>query len=211
MNDSPAPTPEPYADIAELYDLEHEAFADDVDLYLNLALATGDPVLELGCGSGRILVPLAAAGHRVVGLDRSPAMLRRARAAVQAAAVADRVTLVEAPMTEAARAPGGPFGIAIVALNGLLHLPTLAEQRAALVAIRQALDPRGQLVVDVFNPTPETLRAFDHTVAHEGTWWAANGERVDKFSARRVSPAHQSIDTDLWYDRLAPDGTIRRT
>ena len=202
---------DPYGSIAALYDLEHRDYDDDLDLYLSLALATGDPVLELGCGTGRLLVPLAQAGHRVTGLDRSPPMLDRAREAVAVAGVAASVTLHRGSMTEADAAPGGPFGIVILALNGLLHLPTAAGQRAALAAARRALDPRGQLVLDVLNPTPEALRALDHTLTHEGTWHLPDDARVDKFAARRVSPAHQRIDTDLWYDRTAADGTVRRT
>ena len=56
-------------------------------------------------------------------------------------------------MTEAERAPGGPFGLVIFSLNGLMHLSTMAEQRAALASARRALDPRGMLVIDALNPT----------------------------------------------------------
>ena len=202
---------DPYGSIAALYDLEHRDYDDDLDLYLSLALATGDPVLELGCGTGRLLVPLAQAGHRITGLDRSPPMLDRAHEAVTVAGVAASVTLHRGSMTEADAAPGGPFGIVILALNGLLQLPTAAGQREALAAARRALDPRGQLVLDVMNPTPEALRALDHTFTHEGTWHLPDDARVDKFANRRVSPSHQRIDTDLWYDRTATDGTVRRT
>jgi cyclopropane fatty-acyl-phospholipid synthase-like methyltransferase len=79
---------DPYAAIAALYDLEHGEYDADLDLYLSLALATGDPVLELGCGSGRLLVPLAEAGHRVTGVDQSRPMLERARAVAAEAGVA---------------------------------------------------------------------------------------------------------------------------
>ena len=71
---------DPYADLPDLYDLEHAGFSDDVELYLRLAEVVGDPVLELGCGTGRVLVPLAAAGHLITGIDRSRPMLNRARA-----------------------------------------------------------------------------------------------------------------------------------
>lgn len=205
------PAPDPYADIAALYDLEHAGYDDDLDLYLNLARATGDPVLELGCGSGRLLAPLAAEGHRVTGVDRSHAMLDRAASLLAAEDLAGRVTLHHGDMTAADLAPGGPFGLVIVALNGLLHLPTAAAQRRALTAARRVLDPRGQLVIDVLNPSPEALRGLDHAVGHEGTWQDAGGRRVDKFAARRVSPAQQSIVTDLWYDRFEADGVVRRT
>src|SRR5215210_3111876 len=60
---------DPYAELPDLYDLEHAGFSDHI--------------LELGCGTGRVLAPLAAAGHRVIGIDRSRAMLDRARATLQ--------------------------------------------------------------------------------------------------------------------------------
>ena len=202
-------SPDPYAEIAELYDLEHQAYGDDLDLYLNLAQVVGDPILEVGCGTGRLLVPLAAAGHRVTGTDRSPAMLDRASRHVAGADLDGLVTLQLGEMTEATAAPGGPFGLAIVALNGLLHLETQAAQRTALAALRAALDPRGQLVLDLLNPTPDALRSLEG-VHHEGVWTRADGTRVDKLSARRVHPAAQTIVTDLWYDLLAPDGSLRR-
>src|SRR5215218_4513880 len=124
---------DPYAEIPELYDLEHAGFSEDIDLYVRLAEVVGDPILELGCGTGRVLGPLAAAGNRITGIDRSRPMLDRARSMLQAHATTNsqRVTLVEGSMTEAERAPGGPFGLVIFSLNGLMHLSVMAEQRAA--------------------------------------------------------------------------------
>jgi SAM-dependent methyltransferase len=207
---SDAATPDPYADIAELYEREHADWTDDLDFYLNVARVVGDPILELGCGTGRLLVPLAEAGFRVTGVDRSPAMLARAARYVEAAGVSDRVTLVETGMTEIECVPAGPFGLVLISLNGLLHLASPEEQRRALAAARRVLDPRGQLVLDCFNPTPDALRAFEGGMIHEGQWTLADGRRADKFSARRVSPAEQRIDADLWYDLIGPNGELRR-
>src|SRR5829696_7577510 len=156
---------DPYAELPELYDLEHAGFSEDVDLYLRLAEVVGDPVLELGCGTGRVLAPLAAAGNRITGVDRSRPMLDRARSALgeqeNAADLSRRVRLAEGSMTEAERAPDGPFGLVIFSLNGLMHLADVAEQRAALASARRALDPRGMLVIDALNPTPELLMTLD--------------------------------------------------
>ena len=136
---------DPYAELPELYDLEHAGFTEDIDLYLRLAEVVGDPILELGCGTGRVLAPLAAAGNRITGVDRSRPMLDRARSALQvrdtAGDLLQRVTLVVGSMTEAERAPGGPFGIVIFSLNGLMHVSAVAGQRAALASARQALGP----------------------------------------------------------------------
>lgn len=199
---------DPYASLPELYDLEHAAFDDDIDLYLQFAEVVGDPILELGCGTGRVLVPLAEAGYRVTGLDRSGPMLQRAAEAT--AGLRDRVTLVEAPMASADAAPGGPFGLVLLTLNGLLHLPTVAEQRAVLEAARRALDPRGMLVIDVLSPSPDILAIFDGRVQHEGAWQREDGMAVDRFSARTHAPSTQRIDTDLWFDLVDPSGRLTR-
>jgi SAM-dependent methyltransferase len=203
---------DPYAELPELYDLEHVGFTEDIDLYLRLAEVVGDPVLELGCGTGRVLGPLAAAGNRVTGIDRSRPMLDRARSvlAADSNSGSQRVTLVEGSMTEAERAPGGPFGLVIFSLNGFMHLPVLGEQRAALASARRALDPRGMLVVDLLNPTPELLTTLDGRVRHEGSWQKSGGTMVDRFSVRTHDSAEQTIDTALWYDLIDPTGQLRR-
>src|SRR5919107_2851644 len=88
---------DPYAQLPELYDLEHAEFTEDIDLFLRLAEVVGDPILELGCGTGRVLGPLAAAGNRITGVDRSGPMLDRARSMLNAhaGALSERVTLIE--------------------------------------------------------------------------------------------------------------------
>jgi SAM-dependent methyltransferase len=203
---------DPYAELPDLYDLEHAGFSDDVELYLRLAEVVGDPILELGCGTGRVLVPLAAAGHRITGIDRSPPMLERARATLRmhTGSLLPRVTLSEGSLTEAECAPGGPFGLVIFSLNGLMHLSTMAAQRAALVSARRALDPRGMLVIDVLNPTPELLTTLDGRVQHEGSWRESDDTLIDRFSSRTHDFAEQRIDTELWYDLTHSEGHIRR-
>jgi SAM-dependent methyltransferase len=199
-----------YAEIAELYDLEHESYTDDLDFYLNFVEAVGDPVLELGCGTGRLVAGIAEAGYRITGTDRSDVMLARARERVERRGLSNFVELRRGDITDADQTPSGPFGVIIMALNGLMHLVDVRSQRAALASTRRALDPRGMLLIDLLNPTPETLRSMDHSLVHEGVWSMANGTRVDKFAARRVSPATQTIATELWYDLLSPAGAARR-
>ena len=201
---------DPYGLLPELYDLEHAQFSDDIDLYLRLAEVVGDPILELGCGTGRVLAPLAAAGHRVTGIDRSPPMLDRARSVVLENAVSDRVVLMEGSMAEADRGAGGPFGLVIFSLNGLMHLSDRTEQRAGLSAARRSLDPRGMLVIDALSPNPELLATFDGRVHLEGSWRKADGTTIDRFSSRIHSPAEQRIDTELWYDLIDPAGHLQR-
>lgn len=202
--------PDPYAAIPDLYDLEHATYDDDLDLYQNLAHGTDLPILELGCGSGRLIVPLARGGTRVTGLDSSPPMLDRAAAAVTAVGAEDRVSLRLGAMETADQVVTGPFGLVILALNTLLHATTAKQQRQTLAAGRRLLAPGGRLVVDLLNPVPDFLRAMERGVQHEGSWLRDDGSRVDKFAARRVFPASQLIETDLWYDITEAEGKLRR-
>lgn len=211
LNERPAGSarPDAYATIAELYDLEHAGFDDDVEMYRQFARASDGPILELACGTGRILAPLAADGHHVTGLDSSGPMLDRARLTLAGFESTPGYHLVEAYMTAAAMVAGGPFGLVIIGLNSLLHAGSGEEQREILGAARQACDSHGQLIVDVLNPTPEHLQALAGT-ALDGQWELPVGRRVMKFSDRRVSSAEQTIATSIWYDVAGLDGAIRR-
>jgi SAM-dependent methyltransferase len=203
---SPAPAYDP---IAEVYDLEHEGFADDIPLMRNIAEIVGDPIVELGCGSGRVLLPIVADGFDVTGVDTSPAMLRRLE---ERAREVDggKVTLLEGDMRGPLPLPSDTFGVAIFSLNGLMHLESQADQIAALAEAARLLDPRGQLVVDLFHPTPEYLTHLAHGPHLEGVWTDDSGREVEKWSHRRVHPSTQTIDTRVWYDSVDDDGTLRR-
>ena len=199
-----------YDPIVDVYDLEHAGFDDDVALYRSLADVVGDPILELGCGSGRILLPLAEDGFRVTGLDGSPAMLARAESRANELGLSERVTLVHADVRSADSATGGPFGLVIVGLNTLLHLPSQADQIELLAAAQRALDPRGQLVIDVFNPTPPLLTELSRGVTHEGAWAHPQGGTVDKWSSRELIASDQRLETTIWYDHMLPDHSLHR-
>lgn len=137
-------------------------------------------------------------------------MLARARVAVARSAVGKRVSLVSGSMVTADQVVDGPFGLVIAGLNSLLHIATAAAQRQTLASARRLLAPGGRLVVDVLNPIPDFLRTMERGVEHEGSWLRDDGSRVDKFAARRVYPAAQQIETDLWYDITGPAGDLRR-
>ena len=200
---------DPYDVIAEYYDLEFDAFTEDVDLYLGFAQRTGSPVLELGCGTGRLLVPLARAGFEVEGVDRSEAMLARAAERLARHALS-RVRLHQADLTDLAELPERHYRLAILAVNGFLHLPDRPAQQAALAQIHRVLRPGGLLLLDLLHPTPAQLEGWEGRLLHDGTWTLPDSSQLDRFSARRVSPAEQTIETTLFYDRRRPDGTLAR-
>ena len=199
---------DPYRAIAELYDLEHDAFTDDLDFYRNLAARSGSPVLDVGCGTGRVALALAAAGFSVIGLDPSEAMLARARERA-AHLPPDRVTWLHGPV--AGVAPGGPVRLAIVALNTWNHLVDLSEQLAALTRLREWLVPGGLLAFDLASPDLGLIGQPDDLVRllWTGTW-PGTGERVMKFESRRTDEARQLHWVTLFYDRVDGNGICRR-
>ncbi|HEY3061283.1 MAG TPA: class I SAM-dependent methyltransferase [Chloroflexota bacterium] len=140
------------AQLAQLYDAF--AFDADVPLYLELARSEGGRVLELACGSGRLLLPLAEAGNQVVGVDVSPHMLQLARAKLEAH---PDVRLVQADMR--AFDVDGEFDLAIVAVKSFAYLTEAEAQLQALLCIRRHLRKGGLLAIDLLHPKPEWIAA----------------------------------------------------
>jgi SAM-dependent methyltransferase len=134
--------------IAELYD-QQETYRDDVDLIQQL-IGPHDQrrILEPFCGTGRILIPLALAGHEIVGLDCSAAMLARARSKIAQLPppVQQRITLVNA---HAVRDPWpSDFDVVILGGNCFYELATAEEQQTCLAAAAAALRTGGFVYVD---------------------------------------------------------------
>lgn len=198
-----------YDAIARFYDADHSGFADDLPFYRELARRTGGRVLDVMCGSGRLLVPLAQAGIRVTGIDSSAAMIEQARQRVAAAGVAARVSLHQHDVRLAL--PPDPYNLAIVALNSFMHLTTIEEQLTALAHIHQALNADGLLAIDVFNPHARNLADCDGELTLDRTFRLDDGALVCKFVAQRADMARQINHVTFVYDELDGNGGVRRT
>jgi SAM-dependent methyltransferase len=194
---------------ADYYDADYGAMADDLSFYRELARRAGGRVLEVMCGSGRLLVPLAQAGLRLAGVDISGAMLALAREQLQAADVLERVELLEADVRS--RVPQGPFGLAIVAVNSFMHLATAADQLAVLEHLHAALAPGGLLAIDLFNPDPRLLSEQNGGVVLDKTFMLESGALVQKFVAQQSNLAEQTSYITFIYDEIDPAGWVRRS
>lgn len=201
---------EPYLSIAAHYDLEHDEYVDDLDWYVQLMRNAGPRVLELGCGSGRVMAALVEVGATATGIDTSAAMLERARERLAAALRSGDARLVPGNMANFQRLTPGPFDLVIVSINGLLHLETAIEQRQALAHANAVLRPGGLLAVDLLHAIPDAFDTFDGRVLHEWTVERGDGTTVSKFSSRGVDWTSQVIESDIWYDETAPEGGLRR-
>jgi SAM-dependent methyltransferase len=142
-----------FYDHPEIYDLLFAPEAAVIEFYAEHAARAGGPLLELGCGSGGILVPLAQRSLDVTGLDLSAAMLARARAKAERAGV--QIPLVQDDMCAAELQQ--KFELVFVGSNSLAHLSDLGSLRAFFATARNHLSPRGKLIFDVSNPDVRTL------------------------------------------------------
>jgi SAM-dependent methyltransferase len=194
---------------ARYYDADYGAVDDDLPFYYQLAQRTGGPVLEVMCGSGRLLLPLARTGLHLAGLDVSGAMLGLARERLVAAELSERVQLYEADIRE--HTPSGSFGLAIVAINSFMHLADTADQLAALEHIHAALRPGGLLAIDLFNPEPRVLSEQHDVLVLDKTFTLADGTRVQKFVAQHVDMAAQTSHVTFIYDEIDAEGQVRRS
>jgi SAM-dependent methyltransferase len=144
-----------YDSIAELYDPWSRSVTEDVTFYVEEAKRAGSPVVELAVGTGRIAIPTAAEGIRVIGVDSSPAMLEVCRERAELAAVASLLDLrlgdlLEPPVEERVQLVTCPF-------RSYLHLLDDEERLRALGAARELLVPGGRLVFDVFAPGADDI------------------------------------------------------
>jgi SAM-dependent methyltransferase len=144
-----------YDQIARLYDPWSVSVTEDVGFYVSEARHAAPPVVELGVGTGRIAVPIAAEGIRVIGVDSSPGMLEVCRERAEVAGVADLVDLRlgdlrTPPVSERVELVLSPF-------RSFLHLHADEERLAALGAARKLLVDGGRLIFDVFAPGDDDI------------------------------------------------------
>lgn len=136
----------------ELYDLMFPP-GPNARFYAEEAQRAGGPVLELACGTGQLLLPIARSGLRAVGLDLSASMLRIARERLRSAAAP--AELVEGDMRNFHF--DERFALVFIARNSLLHLHSTDDLLACFRSVRQHLQPGGVFLFDIFNPSVRLL------------------------------------------------------
>ncbi len=199
-----------YGVIAHWYD-ELYSFRDSVDLqfFLSCAGRPGMRILELGCGTGRISIPLARAGQHVTALDLSQAMLARLREklAAEPGAVQEHMVTVQGSMAEFDLAER--FDLILIPFRAFQHLLTTAEQRSCLACIRRHLAEDGRLVLDLFDPDITKIAGY---VAAAGRFSqdlekeTADGGLLRRYS-RIVADTRQQIhEVSMRFERLDARG-----
>ncbi len=201
---------QPWGDafFARLYDAF--PFAADLPLYQELAATQGGRVLELACGSGRVLVPLAQAGHRVVGLDASPHMLEIAREKLARSGATVEARLVQGDMRSFAL--DGPFDLAIIAVKSFAYLTERADQLRTLSNVAAHLRPGGLLALDLLNPSPEWVGeapgSLRQDLVQHVPEWGLTVARTE--TTVGVDRAAQVRVIRSAYELVAADGTVTK-
>ncbi len=190
-----------------LYDFEYADQRDDVEWYCAVAdeRGAGRPILELGAGSGRIAIPIAMAGHRLIALDRMPAMLDHLFAKLDALRrvgepVAGEITRLEAEMS-AIPLPDASVGLVLAPFNVLMHLYSWRELLRCFQEVARVLEPGGSFAFDVLLPDFDWLR-WDPNERHAVTHFEhpRTGETLIYSTNHEYDPATQICHIRIYYD-----------
>ncbi len=206
--------------LAEIYDshssefYDHHAKRGDVQFYTGYAVESGGAVLEIGCGTGRVLIPTAIAGVHITGLDNSVEMLEVCRRKLEAepALVRQRVNLVSGDMREfnlekefmLVTIPFGPFN----------YLISFEDQVSCLNCIRKHMSETGKLIIDFWYPDLRELWKSEHgaDIVYQKTPFTARDGREVNWGIRNCSVDYnrQIIQEEMFYDIRYPDGRSER-
>lgn len=198
----------------ELYDVVYEDYIDDIAFYVEEARRAHGACLELGCGTGRVLIPVASAGVEVTGIDSSRPMIVRARNKVAALPeeVRARITIEEGDMRSFSL--NRQFALVYVPFRAFLHLMTPRDQVAALQNIHRHLLPGGRLALNFFDPDLNQIVAGSNSPS--GALHRTGDEFVDPRSGNLLiewatihyHQARQEIDQYFVYDEMDRRGRV---
>lgn len=182
---------------ARHYDRVYSALrtpSGDADWYARLAAEADGPVLELGAGTGRVLLAMAACGRPCTGLDASQAMLEE----LSRKPLPGNVKLVRGDMRDFSLETR--FSLVAAPFRVFQHLETVEDQLACLGCVRRHLAPGGRLAFDVFVPDLGALAAGERP-EQEDARYEQDGETVVRHAALRVEHARQRIHVRMRYER----------
>jgi SAM-dependent methyltransferase len=207
--------PSQYATTAEFYDsVVPYQTRQDVAFYLEAAQTSGGPVLEIGCGTGRVLIPIARAGIDINGIDLSAYMLDicQRRLMQEPIEVQVRAQIDQADMRDFDL--GQTFKLITIPFRPFQHLIEVEDQLACLRCVRHHLADGGRFILDLFNPSlPSLTRDLtDEEQGDEPEFIMPDGRRVvrrNRIVARDVF--RQFNDVELIYYVTHPDGRTERS
>ena len=192
---------------ADFYDAYFVGVDGDVGFYTEEAVRSGSPVLELGCGSGRVTLPIARSGVDVVGLDKSRDLRELARRKATSE-VGERVSFVCGDLTDFCLTR--QFALIAIPYRTFQHLYAVADQEMALQCIHEHLTRDGLLIFDTFDPHQLLVGEGWCSGLRKDTDFIhpESGRRVVVWYDRDYDPQLQLLEQELVFEELEPDGAV---
>jgi SAM-dependent methyltransferase len=190
---------------ARLFHAQYHSFDNDIPFWFELARETGDPILEMGCGTGRLVRELAGKGYRVLGLDHDAAMLAHAKSRLDPN-LAKRVTWIEQSL--ASFSWNEPICLALGALNTFAYLND-SDFCSALKAVTPILDDQGLIALDLPPSDADPLTFDDNDAPLDEFDDPEHGTSIE-LRARVTAHSRKQIAVSWIYDELLPDGKVNR-
>lgn len=217
---SNVPILEPFDDFAELYEITHGEKDDDYDLYHEFAKLAGSPILEVGCGTGRILINLAKDGFAVTGVDLSANMLKIAQKKIdkEPQDIKQRIKLQQQDMCKL-QLDEKQFQLVMMPYAEFAHILERTRQRKALNRIAHHLQAGGYLIISMSNwdpkeiriSYPEALKSWGKALplTYEGVFTDEERHlKVTRYIARGYDPSVQIALHVYIHDICTMDGTV---
>jgi ubiquinone/menaquinone biosynthesis C-methylase UbiE len=200
-----------YVDYAEYYDFDHP-FTEDIPFYIEYTKETGGPILELGCGTGRILLPLAKLGYIIYGIDLSENMLAIAKQKLTKKGLDHSVTLINTSMTEF-NLDEKSFALAFIAARSFMHLYSQEDQISCLESIFRHLRSGGLLIIDLYAPKLELLtQPINSRFKERKSYVLPNGHHVSgKYRFIGNDIINQINRAELLFEEFDIEGNLFRT
>ena len=197
-----------YDDWADVYDSIYAYVREDIPFYVQEAVRSGGPVLELGCGTGRVTVPIAQAGIDIVGLDNSEGMLERAGCKARDLEPGHgSIDLQFGDMREFSL--GRTFPLIIVPFRGFLSLLSVEDQVNCLTSVKNHLEPDGRLIFNIFVPDPQMLVEDEDAAFHLRDVADPNTGRTSiVWQQTRVDNHNQVLSVRLIVDETDQQGKV---
>ena len=199
-----------YSTIARFYDAENSDKTDDLVMYSQLARTASQGILDVGCGTGRILLHLARAGHEAHGIENDRAMLSRLERKLELSPqLRPRLSYHFGDATE--RRWTRDFSLILLSYNALMHFHELDEQVKLLRNLRGCLAADGALVIDLPNAALAFAAEDSDSLNLERSFLEPeSGHLVMLQSVSYLDRARQLLDVEWIYDEIHGDGSLKR-
>jgi SAM-dependent methyltransferase len=188
-----------------LYHAHHSRNAEDLHFWLELAAQSGDPVLELGCGTGRVLIPLARAGYHCIGIDHDRAMLKFLQ---------ENLPPKIEPVPQLLEADFSHFNLKTKFPLIILPCNTLStldenQRRSCLQCTRHHLAEEGTFAISLPNPETMAHLTANSTIELEDEFVHPQTGNPVQVSSSWKRKKH-TLTLTWYYDHLLPDGAVER-